>query len=247
MDGRNGPDGQPLKFPMTAVGWHDLKLKTFIGNRGHTLRGQDHVRQRHQIVQRGDQRVTEITEKRIKRPNFVERLYAIFSVIDVHDHYRQGSLRLEEAWKTNTWWHRIFATVFGVILTDCYFAYKFHEEKHHRIVLEYHIFLGQLCKQLIFNPLLTARATRTHVENDDDLPMGLHGLKHLIDHPYYEDFRGTNKRARKRCVVCHNPTSYYCPECSIADMNGEYDVADLVCICDLKGDSICFQTHHGRK
>ena len=59
---------------------------------------------------------------------------------------------MEESWKTMTWWHRIVATILGVIFTDCYLAYKFNELRYNRPVLAYDDFLGKLAFQLIFNP-----------------------------------------------------------------------------------------------
>jgi hypothetical protein len=59
---------------------------------------------------------------------------------------------MEEAWKTLTWWHRIVATILGIIFTDCYLAYKHNELKFNRPVLEYDEFLGKLAYELIFNP-----------------------------------------------------------------------------------------------
>lgn len=60
-------------------------------------------------------RMTVTWEKQIKRPYLVEMFFKYFSVIDLHDHLRQGSLGLEKAWKTKTWWPGIFATIFGVV------------------------------------------------------------------------------------------------------------------------------------
>lgn len=59
---------------------------------------------------------------------------------------------MEEVWKTQTWWHRILATILGIIFTDCYLAYKHNELKYHRDVLTYDTFLGQLAYVMIFNP-----------------------------------------------------------------------------------------------
>jgi hypothetical protein len=59
---------------------------------------------------------------------------------------------MEEAWKTNTWWHRIVATIFGIVFTDCYLAYKYNELSFNRNVLSFDEFLGKLSYELIFNP-----------------------------------------------------------------------------------------------
>jgi hypothetical protein len=87
----------------------------------------------------------------VQRPVLVEKFFNIFGRVDQHNHYRQGSLRMEEAWKTLTWWHRLVATILGIIFTDCYLAYKHNELKYHRNVLTYDEFLGKLAYSLIFN------------------------------------------------------------------------------------------------
>jgi hypothetical protein len=77
-------------------------------------------------------------------------------VIDVHDHYRQGTLGLERHWKTYTWWHKLFCTIAGVVYTDCYFAYRYDflsAGVEHREMLEYEEFLGELATSMIFNEL----------------------------------------------------------------------------------------------
>jgi hypothetical protein len=59
---------------------------------------------------------------------------------------------MEEVWKTQIWWHRIIATILGIIFTDCYLAYKYNEIKYYRDVLSYDEFLGKLAYGMIFNP-----------------------------------------------------------------------------------------------
>ena len=87
----------------------------------------------------------------MKRPSLVQWFFDIFGRVDQHDHYRQGSLRMEEVWKTQIWWHRLVATILGIIFTDCYLAYKYNELKYNRNVQSYDEFLGKLAYSLIFN------------------------------------------------------------------------------------------------
>ena len=137
---------------LIAVGWHDIKLKTIIATTGTTLRGSDAIKKRSRKVFVNGQEVTQRYDRLVPRPALIQLLFDIFGRIDQHDHFRQGSLRMEEAWKTQTWWHRIVATVLGIIFTDCYLAYKNNELKYNRDVLSYDEFLGKLSYQLIFNP-----------------------------------------------------------------------------------------------
>jgi hypothetical protein len=92
----------------------------------------------------------------------VKLLYDFFSVVDVHDHYRQGTLNIEEYWKTTTWWHRILATLLGMIFTDAYLAYSMDYKAAHsgnvsmlKKMLCFEDFLGRLAHQMIFNTYLS--------------------------------------------------------------------------------------------
>ena len=175
-----GPDGQRLHAPGTwktlqtkfrrqgeefdrvvvAVGWHDIKLKTIIGSCGVTTRGPDAVKTRHRRVFENGQEITQRYERHVPRPQIVKQFFDIFGEIDHHDHLRQGSLALEEVWQSHCWWHRIFATIFGVIVTDCWLAYKHNNMRFNRQVATYAEFLGRLALQLINNPYLQERTDR---------------------------------------------------------------------------------------
>ena len=57
----------------------------------------------------------------------IEQFYRHFGAVDQHDHLRQGSLEVEHLWCTKTWWHRLFGSILGMIVTDAYLAYKFEQ------------------------------------------------------------------------------------------------------------------------
>lgn len=111
-----------------------------------------------------------------------EDMFEHFSAIDVHDHYRQGILQLELHWRTQTWWHRLLATVLGVIFTDCYFIYRHEFHKYNEYtsagaeggheMLSYEKFLSSLCKSMIFNDIDTSgwHLLRRHDNNNGEVP-----------------------------------------------------------------------------
>jgi hypothetical protein len=116
-----------------ALAWHDKKVKTIVSTRGTTLPGSNSVRIRHRIsVNDAGEEVTERYSIEIPRPQMLQTLFDGFSQIDIHDHMRQGSLCLEESWRTKNWVHRIFASILGVIVTDCFFAYRMAEVQSFR-------------------------------------------------------------------------------------------------------------------
>jgi hypothetical protein len=72
---------------------------------------------------------TERYEKRIPTNNVIKRLFRFFPAIDVHDHYRQGSLAFREHWKTRKWWHRLYSNIIATLIVDAYFMYKFENQQ----------------------------------------------------------------------------------------------------------------------
>ncbi len=143
----------------------------------------------------------------------LESFFQHFSCINVHDHLRHESLKLEESWKTRNWWHRIFATVLGVIVTDCYYAYKMTMTRSHLAAVPFANFIEMLAHQLIFNTYLAH--TRPQMASMDEVKVTPHYQLHQLSKlSYYEALKGKPKvRAKRRCV-CHELTSYYCIHCS---------------------------------
>jgi hypothetical protein len=227
--------------PMYAVGWHDAKCKTIISNCGVTIKGNDSTRERHEIVSVAGLATTQIIKKVVMQPQMIENFFEYFSCIDIHDHLRQGSLRLEESWKTKTWWHRIFSTILGIIVTDCFYAHKYTNT--HREVLTYTEFVDTLAYQLIFNDYFQRTRQRNHANDESNVDgennVYAHQLGNLIDLPMYERIRGDpHKRARRRCKVCGEKTSFYCMQCSNThDPNNP----ELVCLCPAT--TTCFVTY----
>jgi hypothetical protein len=66
----------------------------------------------------------------------------------------------------------LFATMFGIILTDCYLAYNLHNTHSSSATrVSYPIFLGRLCKQMCEND-----PQRLSKEGH---PVKTHGWRHL--------------------------------------------------------------------
>lgn len=137
-----------------AVAWKDLTIKNIICTRGLTsLQGNPSVRHRRRVVEMEYGHENDRYDLEIPRPQALEMFYSCFSNIDVHDHYRQGSLAFERTWSTKTWWHRLFMTIFGMICTDAYFAYRLEWSNRNygdrTGMLTYKEFLHRLAYQLI--------------------------------------------------------------------------------------------------
>ncbi|OWY95099.1 hypothetical protein PHMEG_00034987, partial [Phytophthora megakarya] len=117
-----------LANKMYVMYWADRKPKTIICNRGTTLPGTDSVRPRHRLINREGIYETLRYEKVISRPQMMELFFSKFSTIDIHDHYRQGSLAIEREWITRNWTHRLFSTILGMVVVDAYLAYRYDTE-----------------------------------------------------------------------------------------------------------------------
>ena len=138
-------------LPFYALCWADRKLKTIISNVGTTNPGTPSKRRRYKKEMVDGIWETVSYFKEVKRPAMVEEFFSCFSTIDRHDHLRQGSLALEREWYTHKWWHRIYATVFGMCIVDAYMAYKFDVEKAYGSPDHFRDFIGKLAYELINN------------------------------------------------------------------------------------------------
>lgn len=144
---------------LMAADWMTKKGKRIISTCSNGLPGKPYVKTRTKVVE-SPEGVRESTKYDVvtERSQVFEELFRSFSVIDVHDHYRQGILELERHWKTNVWWHRFFITILGIVYTDCFFAYRKDFLAYgdiRREFLEYEDFLDQLSSSMIFNDLDT--------------------------------------------------------------------------------------------
>ena len=61
---------------------------------------------------------------------------------------------MERAWLTHSWWHRLFATMFGMTIVDAFLGYRHETLQLHGSPVELSEFIGKLAYQLIFNDFL---------------------------------------------------------------------------------------------
>lgn len=165
-------DGVTME-PIFAVGWKDKTTETIVCTRGLTsVMDNPSMRHRRRIVETDYGHENDRYDLHIPRPQAIEMFFSCFSNIDVHDHYRQGSLALERNWNTKTWWHRLFATLFGMVRTDAFLAYRL-ETRNRQMGGEvglnsYKYFLHRLAYQLIHNGGVQRRLRRRNAAAFDD-------------------------------------------------------------------------------
>ena len=81
---------------------------------------------------------------------------------------------MKEGWATKTWWHRLFATIFGIIVTNSFLAYSFeYEQLHHLLQVNpkksYKEFLESLAYYLLNQDIVNHHhLRRRNINNDSD-------------------------------------------------------------------------------
>eukprot|EP00731_Ephydatia_muelleri_P015330 Em0008g1050a len=207
---------------LIALGWKDKTVKTFVSTCGTTLPGKPH--QKHRYSHSGAIITTEV-----QRPQLASQYFSAAGKIDTHNHLRQGLLGVEEAWGTQTWWHRLVATMFGVTVVDAMLSYNY-EQNASLSVTE---FASNLAMLLIFNQLDGHDVEEGRRRSSDFLqsPVALvpvqfsaHPLRRLSQLKAYDGTKGSKEGVRRKCSVCatrgerHN-AHYYCVSCSDESSN----------------------------
>ena len=210
---------------LIALGWRDKTIKTFISTCGTTLPGQPH--QKHRYTKDG-----ELTTSEVQRPQLVSQYFSAACKIDVHNHLRQGLLAIEEAWVTQTWWHRLAATVFGITVTDALLACNY---EHSNSPLTIREFANDLATSLIFNHFDGHVSEQIRRQSNESMPSSFisHPLRKLVLLPTYQRIKGSKEGARRKCSVCaaqgrRRNAHYYCVKCSDISI----EVADQTCTCE---------------
>ena len=205
-------------IPLIALGWRDKTLTTFVASCGTTDEGEPHKKRRRRAF---DGFKSETYFRSVKRPKLVEQYFASAQKIDVHNHLRQGSLRLEVAWGTHKWEHRVMSTLLGIIEVDSFLAFQLVHPDGAGVT--HRQFTEQLALQLIHNRHgeLSAPLTRNAPTTSVARYVGdTHTIFSLTTLPQYDHRKGCAGGARRKCVVCsfvfseQNNAHYYCKECS---------------------------------
>ena len=153
VDGAEVSNNPNKPQPLYALTWFDKVPKSIISTTGSCAAGNPREPDCHYLYIDDDGILrTQRSKLEIPRPKMIEEYFSCFSNIDVHDHYRQGSLAIERSWVTQKWYHRIFSTILGICVTDAFYAYRLYSKTLVQSALDdYTTFIGKLAKQLIQN------------------------------------------------------------------------------------------------
>eukprot|EP00731_Ephydatia_muelleri_P012032 Em0006g926a len=167
---------------LIALGWKDKTIKSFVSTCGTTQPGEPH--KKHRYSKEGDIITTEIP-----RPQLVSQYFSASSKIDVHNHLRQGLQNIEDAWGTQTWWHRLAATFVGITVIDAMLAYSYERRVDAKSVED---FANDLALSLIFNKFDSYELVSRRRLSDEPIaaeppipvvPFEAHPLKSLLTLP----------------------------------------------------------------
>lgn len=232
------------RHKMAAIAWHDLKTKYIITNVGHTLPGAPLVRRRTvlepaQNAQQAALCTTREVHINIPQPAAVADGFEHFSAVDMHNDYRQGILKIEEYYKTHSWWKRMAASLEGLRVVNAYLAYKFEVEQRLQEPEDYFTFCHRLAYQLVHNPYLPSGRQRHRTGSDEDF-VGVAGVCEVraLSAVVQVDWQNANKKnPRKRCRECSQQCSHVCIGCSNAN------AGTFFFICNPSRKPKCFADH----
>ena len=215
--------------PLLAHTWNDRKRKHFVSTCGTTNEAEPCRKKRYRVSRDG---IVETIYKEVKRQQLVQLYFDGAPSVDIHNHYRQGGLALEQVWGTQLWWHRVFSTLLGIIETNSFLAYRHFKPDSGDVT--HRQFVVTLSKALINNPYAvhgrqySGRRSSTEeaysADGDGDVPVEgvapseTHQLLQLSSAAKYAS-RGKG-RALLACRVCRHLrkekklASYYYRQCS---------------------------------
>ena len=135
-----------------ALAWNDNKRKLVIATVSASIDGAPAEKKRYRLPQVGEVPSSDGLmhyKKQVPRPVVVKDYFDNANAVDVHNHFRQGALNLEDAWNTKNWWHRLFATLVFISVTDAYLAYRHFHPNHVKRKISFQDFVEVLTKQLL--------------------------------------------------------------------------------------------------
>jgi len=121
----------------TPTGKLTGKRKMIVSTHGSTAAREPRRRKRYKNIADGTHSTY---TKEVPRSKLVQDYFDAAPAIDVHKHYRQSGLALEEARGTKTWrcWVRAFTDVLGIVHTNSYLAYfQFHPNGKNRTFADF--------------------------------------------------------------------------------------------------------------
>jgi hypothetical protein len=243
---------------LISVGWatrgfprgagKKTKVHTLIASCGSTAPGNPYEKERTRVH---DGAIVKNTYVR-SQPRLIEEYFEVAKVIDVHNHYRQSGLALEQSVQTKSWTFRLFCTILGIVEVDSYFAYCTDRKDSPDEVMDHGDFTFALAKALFDNPYKRdhmQRRKRNRAEGDEKELGGAlsspHVLMALSQTLYFAALRQKHPNARKacqrRCHICGTKAAFYCKTCSTDNVDKKK--CKFLAFCGPSTNRSCFESH----
>jgi hypothetical protein len=202
---------------LIALVWLDKTKKQFIATCGATIPDSDPIIRYRLRIQDGVLVNLPLT---VARPMLVKQYFDAANAIDVHNHYRQGTIALERAVRTQCWWFRLFTTMLGVAITNAFLVFRHFHPNHRFVVCDTSMtsFVAQLAQELVTNTCFSASPmVLRHAQDVDDDDVESFVQEHVVAplrlHPIYKREKGSKLRSQLRCCSCGRRSAYYCVYC----------------------------------
>jgi hypothetical protein len=156
----------------------------------------------------------------MSHPKCLDMYYRGVSAVNAHDYFREGQLGIESCFKAQRGWQQIFATVWGMIITDAFLAHRFfkldliHLDPEH-MKQEFMIFCGKLAFQMIHSafddgltgPLPTPVNFAQSACEEHKLVSVQVAIQQLDGEHNHKDWQ-------LKCKICGAKTRKFCLKCS---------------------------------
>lgn len=131
----------------------------------------------------------------VERPTVISNYFQKSNGIDKHNQARQFELRLEKHWRCKNVWFRLMTTMIGIVVTDCWKAYKFsYLSKKNNKEISIRDFADLLSYELI-NNFKTSNEDESVIEN----------LSPLEKRPAAKNTSGENQESSQASTVPRQP------------------------------------------
>lgn len=150
-------------------------------------------------------------------PKCLDVYFKGVTAVNVHDYYREGKMGIERSFKSiQSGWHQIFASVWGMIIMDAFFAWMstsldFHRHDPELVASDLFQFCGRLAFQMINNGydesvMIHPNLAQTACEE--------HKLVSVQVAIQQLDREHSHKDWQLKCKICGGKTRKFCLKCS---------------------------------
>ena len=206
--------GGDVTMPVYAVSHRrGESIHGFVSTCGTTLPGHSHYAYFEDDEERAMGHIEDFELSR-NSPRVLNDFTLAQPTIDRHNRYRQHILAMEKRFVTNNFSFRFFTTMYGMLVTNCFFAHRYFNNQ----LADFKSELDQLALALMRNPKAEAprpcsqaggaRSPTGSCTGDGD--------------PHYltplSSIDGYTGGKQQRCVCCNNKTAWVCATCTTGPM-----------------------------